>query len=95
MSASVAPWASLPLLHEDEALADLAQQLDVVRLVGMQADEHHPALVPQAAEEVEHEADVAVLRVELRLVEEVDQRLSLRARSSRNDGFVRRNERTW
>ena len=40
----------------------------------MQAHEDQPALGAQPAEEVQHEADVAVLGVELRLVEQVDQR---------------------
>jgi hypothetical protein len=38
------------------------------------AQEDDVALVAQPPEEVEHEADVAVLDGELRLVEEVDER---------------------
>jgi hypothetical protein len=63
--------AHAALVHEDEALAHLAQDIEVVALVRMQAQEHRPPFGAQAAEEVEHEADVAVLGVELRLVEEV------------------------
>src|SRR3546814_14465830 len=65
----------LPALHEHEALADLAQDLEVEVLVRVQAQEHHAALGAQAAEEVEHEADIAVLGVELWFVEQVDQRV--------------------
>ena len=63
------------ILDEDEALADLAQDIDVVALVRVQRDQHQPLLGAQAPEEPEHEADVAVLGAELRLVEEVDQRI--------------------
>ena len=59
---SDANWRDPPLPHEDEALADLAQDLEVERLVRMHAQEHHVALLAQRAEEIEHEADVAVLR---------------------------------
>src|SRR5690606_5044646 len=59
------------LLHEDEALADLLEDFEVETLVGVDAEEHQPSLRAQPAEEVEHEADIAVLRVELRLVEQV------------------------
>src|SRR3546814_1981845 len=45
----------VPALHEHEALADLAQDLEVEVLVRVQAQEHHAALGAQAAEEVEHE----------------------------------------
>ena len=61
-------------LHEHEALASLAQDLQVERLVRMHAEEHDVALAPQALEELEHEADVAVLDRELRLVEQVHER---------------------
>jgi hypothetical protein len=37
----------------------------------MQAEKHDPAVRAQALEEIEHEPDVAVLRVELRFVEKV------------------------
>ena len=74
----------LAVLDEDEALADLLEDLELEARGRVQADEDQPALGAQAAEEIEHEADVAVLRVELRLVEEVDQRIvASRARSSR------------
>src|SRR5690606_36254176 len=55
------------LVHEDEPPAQLLEDLDMVGLVRVEADEHHLALVAQAAEEIEHEADVAVLHAELRL----------------------------
>ena len=42
-------------------------------LVGVQAQEHEPVVGAQVVEEVQHEADVAVLRVELWLVEQVDE----------------------
>src|SRR5436190_6105911 len=41
----------------------------------MQADEDQPAFASEPAEEIEHETDVAVLRVELRLVEQVHARI--------------------
>ena len=62
-------------LDEDETLADLAQDVEMVALVRVQADEHRPAFGLQAAEKVEHEADVAVLGIELRLVEQVHHRI--------------------
>ena len=42
--------------------------------VGCRHRHHQPALGAQLAEEIEHEADVAVLRVELRLVEQMHHR---------------------
>ncbi len=68
-----AAGAVLVALDEDEALADLGQDVDVHRLVGVQAHQHQVALVAQAAKELEHEADAAVLGVELRFVEQVHQ----------------------
>ena len=41
----------------------------------VQADEHQPPFAAQAAEEIEHEADIAVLGVELRLVEQMHHRI--------------------
>ena len=67
--------ATSPPLHEQEALADLAQDLELERRRRVQAHEHQPALAAQPAEEIQHEADVAVLGVELRLVEQVHQRI--------------------
>lgn len=64
----------LALVHEEKAVATLAQDVQVVGLVRVQAQKHQPLLRAQGAEEVEHETDVAVLRVELRLVEEVHTR---------------------
>ena len=55
-------------------------------LVRVHAEEHQPSFAAQPAEEVEHEADVAVLGVELRLVEEVHERIVAPARSSRKSG---------
>ena len=72
------------------------QDVEVPALVRMQAQEHEPPVAPQPPEEIQHEADVAVLRVELRLVEEVHvRRRRSRARSSMNEGRVRLNARTW
>ena len=84
------------LVHEHLAIADFVQDIQVHRVVRVQAEEHQPAVVAQAAEEVEHEADVAVLCVELGFVEQVHQRaFTLRACSSMNDGRVRLKARTW
>ena len=80
---------------EQESPAALAQDVQVVRLFRVQAEEHQPALVAQLAEEIEHEADVAVLRVELRLVEQMDLGAARGARSSMTDGTRLRNARTW
>src|SRR5688572_18796693 len=57
---------------EHEALADVSQDVDVQGLVGMQAHEHQAATIAKAAEEVEHEADVAVLCIELWFVEQMN-----------------------
>ena len=59
----------LAAADEQEALAGLAQDVELEGRGRVQADQHQPALVPQPAKEIQHEADVAVLRVELRLVE--------------------------
>ncbi len=76
--------AEAAAVDEDEAVAAFAQDLEVVGLVRMQAEKDQPIAAAQGAEEVEHEADVAVLRIELRLVEEMDQRVApSRARHQR------------
>src|SRR6185312_14343393 len=49
---------------EQEPLADLAQNIELVGRGRMQADEHQASLTAQLAEEVQHETDIAVLRVE-------------------------------
>src|SRR5215213_2613663 len=77
-------------VHEEEALGDLLQDLEVVARVRVQADEDELALGAQLAEKVEHEADVAVLGVELRLVEEVKHRLLRRRRREQRRGNVLR-----
>ena len=66
-------------IDEDEALAGFAQDLELPGFVRMQAEKHEPSVVAQPAEEIQHEADVAVLRVELRLVE----KMHLRRRAPR------------
>jgi hypothetical protein len=63
-----------PVLDEDEALADLAEDVDVVGLVRVERYQHEPLRGAQAPEELQHEADVPVLGDELRLVEQVDER---------------------
>ena len=37
----------------------------MVRLVRMQADEHEPSPGPEVPEEIEHEADIPILEIEL------------------------------
>jgi hypothetical protein len=59
------------LLHEDEALASLPEHVEMHGLVRVQAQQHRLAVVAQSSEEIKHEADVAVLRVELRPVEQM------------------------
>src|SRR5438876_8951349 len=66
-----------PVLDEDEAVRDLAEDVDVVRLVRVQGQKHQSPLGAQAPEEREHEPDVAVVDVELRLVEEMHERVVL------------------
>ena len=58
-------------LDEDEALACVAQDIELPAFVRMQAYKHEPAVGAQPAEEIEHEPDIAVLGVELRLVEQM------------------------
>jgi hypothetical protein len=58
-------------IDEDEALTGFAQDVELPLLVRMETQNDQSSIGMQAAEEVEHEADVAVLRVELRLVEQV------------------------
>ena len=58
-------------LRERRFEEHLGQDLQVVTRCRREAHEHQAALAAQLAEEVEHESDVAVLRVELRLVEQV------------------------
>src|SRR4051812_10301902 len=60
-------------VDEQEASAHLAQDLEVERLVRVHAQEDDVAFVAQPPEEIQHEADVAVLDRELRLVEEMDE----------------------
>ena len=60
--------------HKHELLADLAQDIDVIGLLRMHAQEHQPLALTQRTEEIQHEADVPVLDRELRLIEEVNER---------------------
>ena len=61
----------------------------------VQAQHHQPALGAQLAEEIEHEADIAVLQVELRLVEQMHHRVPWSATPcSKADGTSLRNRRT-
>jgi hypothetical protein len=56
ISASMVPYDNpvrQPSLAHDEALAELTQELDMERFVGLQADENHPALTPEPAKEIE------------------------------------------
>ena len=81
----------LAAMDEEEGLADLLQDLEVVARGRVQAYEDELALRAQLAEEVEHEADIAVLCVELRLVEEVQDRLRRRrGREQRRGNALRK-----
>ena len=62
----------LARLNEDEALANLLQYFELPARRRMQAHEHHPAVGAQVPEMIKHEPDIAVLGVELGLVEQVD-----------------------
>jgi len=64
----------LALMHEQEALARLREHFEMERLVRMDAQQDDVSFVAQAAEELQHEADVAILDRELRLVEQMDER---------------------
>src|SRR5262245_41899823 len=57
---------------EPEPVANLAQDSELERGGLMQAHEHQALFASQLAEEIQHEADVSVLGIELRLVEKVD-----------------------
>jgi hypothetical protein len=43
---------------------------------GVKANENEPALSAQFAEEIQHEADVAILGIELGLIEQMHERVS-------------------
>jgi len=57
-------------------------------LVRVQTEEDQPPLAAQLAEEIEHEADVAVLGVELRLVEQVHHRVVAARRLEQEIGLA-------
>src|SRR5215204_2209887 len=60
--------------HQQILLGNLSEDFQMPGRGRMQAQHHEATLGPQFAEEVEHEADIAVLEVELRLVEQMHYR---------------------
>ena len=59
-------FAQSTLVDEDKAITYFVQQFDVIWLVRMQADKYKATLAFQTAKEIQHKADVAILRVEPR-----------------------------
>ena len=62
-------------LHKDVAFTNVAHDIQVHRFIWMQAQKDQPSFRLQLGEKVEHETDIAVLGVELGLVEEMDHRI--------------------
>ena len=52
----------------------------------MHADEHEPSLGPEVPEEIEHEADIPILEIELGLIEEMNHRIVQAGRLQQEGG---------